>query len=81
MFRSHAVKDFINFVLLKFCFTRGLIQGSPLVTTLIFYFFKIYEAVTSYFFYKIYDIITSIFFLIFYFRIVILLKKLRNFVE
>jgi hypothetical protein len=61
--RPHAVKDFINFVLKSFCFIRGLTQGSPLVTTLIIYFFKIYEVITSYFFklffYKIYEVITS----------------------
>jgi hypothetical protein len=45
----HAVKDFINF-LLSFCCIRGLTQGSPLVTTLVIYFFKIYEVITSYFF-------------------------------
>ena len=49
IFRPHAVKDLINFVLLKLCFIKGLTQGSSLVTTLIIYFFKIYEVITSYF--------------------------------
>jgi len=34
----------------KFYFTKGLTQGSPLVTTLMIYFFKINEVITSYFF-------------------------------
>jgi hypothetical protein len=47
---SRYKKDLINFVLKSFCFIKGLTQGSPLVTNLIIYVFKIYQVITSYFF-------------------------------
>jgi hypothetical protein len=48
IYRPHTVKDFINFVLLKFCFMREGAQGPPLVTSVkcLFYCFK---AITLFF--------------------------------